>query len=197
MCMHMYTHAHTHAHAHTSFISTTTKPLPDSAANTDYVTLTMTAFTTTPICNLRPPWADVGLQYLLHRRPWKPVPEWPCTRTRTHRPSPSSLSHSSNIKKINKCTYVQSLRVYVCMCVWHSLPSLYPSIYLSQATANLKNNKKTKKNVHVLILCVCVCVCVPVCTRAHTDCGINRLSLSLSLPPPHPTHNTHAQENKV
>ncbi len=40
---------HAHAHAHASFISTTTKPLPDSATNTDYDTLTMTAFTTTPI----------------------------------------------------------------------------------------------------------------------------------------------------
>jgi hypothetical protein len=29
----------------------TTKPLPNSATNTDYDTLTMTAFTTTPICN--------------------------------------------------------------------------------------------------------------------------------------------------
>ncbi len=28
-------HAHAHAHAHASFISTTTKPLPDSATNTD------------------------------------------------------------------------------------------------------------------------------------------------------------------
>jgi hypothetical protein len=46
-------------HAHASFISTTTKPLPDSATNTDYDTLTMTAFTTTPICNLCHPWADV------------------------------------------------------------------------------------------------------------------------------------------
>jgi hypothetical protein len=31
---------HAHAHAHARFISTTTKPLPDSATNTDYVTLT-------------------------------------------------------------------------------------------------------------------------------------------------------------
>ncbi len=31
-----------HAHAHAIFISTTTKPLPDLAANTDYVTLTLT-----------------------------------------------------------------------------------------------------------------------------------------------------------
>ncbi len=44
------TQTHAHAHAHASFISTTTKPLPDSATNTDYDTLTMTAFTTTPIC---------------------------------------------------------------------------------------------------------------------------------------------------
>ncbi len=36
-------HAHAHAHAHASFISKTTKPLPDSATNTDYDTLTMTA----------------------------------------------------------------------------------------------------------------------------------------------------------
>ncbi len=50
-----------HAHAHASFISTTTKLLPDSATNTNYDTLTMTAFTTTPICNLRQPGADVGL----------------------------------------------------------------------------------------------------------------------------------------
>jgi hypothetical protein len=32
-----------HAHAHAGFISTTTKPLPDLAANTNYDTLTMTA----------------------------------------------------------------------------------------------------------------------------------------------------------
>jgi hypothetical protein len=32
---------HAHAHAHAIFISTTTKPLPDSATNTDYVTLTL------------------------------------------------------------------------------------------------------------------------------------------------------------
>jgi hypothetical protein len=48
-------------HAHASFVSTTTKPLPDSATNTDYDTLTMTAFTITPICNLRYPWTDVRL----------------------------------------------------------------------------------------------------------------------------------------
>ncbi len=30
-----YTRSHAHAHAHASFISTTTKPLPDSATNTD------------------------------------------------------------------------------------------------------------------------------------------------------------------
>ncbi len=36
--------SHAHAHAHAIFISTTTKPLPDLAANTDYVTLTLTAF---------------------------------------------------------------------------------------------------------------------------------------------------------
>jgi hypothetical protein len=41
-------------HAHAIFISTTTKPLPDSATNTDYVTLTLTAFTTTPICKIVP-----------------------------------------------------------------------------------------------------------------------------------------------
>ena len=35
---------HAEAHAHTSFIPTTTKPLPDLATNTDYDTLTMTAF---------------------------------------------------------------------------------------------------------------------------------------------------------
>ena len=52
---------HAHAHAHASFISTTTKPLPDSATNTDYDTLTMTAFTTTPICNLYQPGVDVQL----------------------------------------------------------------------------------------------------------------------------------------
>ncbi len=34
---------HAHAHAHASFISTTTKPLPDSATNTDYDTLTLNA----------------------------------------------------------------------------------------------------------------------------------------------------------
>ncbi len=33
-----FAHAHAHAHAHASFISTTTKPLPDSATNTDYDT---------------------------------------------------------------------------------------------------------------------------------------------------------------
>ncbi len=60
-----HAHAPSEAHAHASFISTTTKPLPDLATNTDYDTLTMTAFTTTPICNLRPPWADVGLPCLL------------------------------------------------------------------------------------------------------------------------------------
>jgi hypothetical protein len=48
-------------HAHASFISTTTKPLPGSATNTDYVTLTMTAFTTTPVCNLYQPGIDVRL----------------------------------------------------------------------------------------------------------------------------------------
>ncbi len=48
-------------HAHAIFISTTTKPLPDSATNTDYDTLTLTAFTTTPICNLLQPETDVGL----------------------------------------------------------------------------------------------------------------------------------------
>jgi hypothetical protein len=53
---------HAHAHAHANFISTTTKPLPDSATNTDYDTLTLTAFTTTPICNLLQPGTDVGLQ---------------------------------------------------------------------------------------------------------------------------------------
>ncbi len=38
----------------------------------------MTAFTTTPICNLRQPGADVGLQCLLPAsRAWAPVPEWP------------------------------------------------------------------------------------------------------------------------
>ncbi len=35
-------------HAHANFISPTTKPLPNSAANTDYDTLTMTTNTTTP-----------------------------------------------------------------------------------------------------------------------------------------------------
>ncbi len=39
---------HAHAHAHAIFISTTTKQLPDLATNTDYDTLTLTAFTTTP-----------------------------------------------------------------------------------------------------------------------------------------------------
>jgi hypothetical protein len=43
-----------HTHAHAIFISTTTKPLPDLATNTDYVTLTLTAFTTTPICKIAP-----------------------------------------------------------------------------------------------------------------------------------------------
>jgi hypothetical protein len=33
---------HAHAHAHANFISPTTQPLPNSAANTDYDTLTMT-----------------------------------------------------------------------------------------------------------------------------------------------------------
>jgi hypothetical protein len=47
---------HAHAHAHARFISTTTKQLPDSATNTDYVTLTLTAFTTTPICKIAPAW---------------------------------------------------------------------------------------------------------------------------------------------
>ncbi len=56
---------HAHAHAHASFISTTTKPLPDLATNTDYDTLTMTAFHTTPICNLCQPGADVGIPCLL------------------------------------------------------------------------------------------------------------------------------------
>jgi hypothetical protein len=53
--------AHAHAHAHASFISTTTKQLPDSATNTDHDTLTLTAFTTTPICNLLHSGTDVGL----------------------------------------------------------------------------------------------------------------------------------------
>ena len=48
--------AHAHAHAHAIFVSTTTKPLPDLAANTDYVTLTLTAFTTTPICKIALAW---------------------------------------------------------------------------------------------------------------------------------------------
>ncbi len=61
---HAHAHAHDHARAHASFISTTTKPLPDSATNTDYDTLTMTAFTTTPICNLRHLWADVAHMYI-------------------------------------------------------------------------------------------------------------------------------------
>jgi hypothetical protein len=47
---------HAHAHAHAIFISTTTKPLPDLAADTDYVTPTLTAFTTTPICKIAPAW---------------------------------------------------------------------------------------------------------------------------------------------
>ncbi len=51
---HMVYDDHAHAHAHARFISTTTKPLPDSATNTDYVTLTLTAFTTTPICRIAP-----------------------------------------------------------------------------------------------------------------------------------------------
>jgi hypothetical protein len=55
----LHQHAHAHAHAHASFISTTTKQLPDSATNTDYVTLTLTASTTTPICNLLQPGTDV------------------------------------------------------------------------------------------------------------------------------------------
>jgi hypothetical protein len=42
---HTLHYAHAHAHAHAIFILTTTKPLPDLAANTDYVTLTLTAFT--------------------------------------------------------------------------------------------------------------------------------------------------------
>jgi hypothetical protein len=37
-----YQAVHAHAHAHASFMSTTTKPLPDLATNTDYDTLTMT-----------------------------------------------------------------------------------------------------------------------------------------------------------
>ncbi len=60
-CTSHLVHVHAHAHALASFISTTTKPLPDSATNTDYDTLTMTAFTTTPICNLRRPGAGVRL----------------------------------------------------------------------------------------------------------------------------------------
>ncbi len=52
---------HAHAHAHASFISTTKKPLPYLATNTDYDTLTMTAFPTTLICNLCQPGADVGV----------------------------------------------------------------------------------------------------------------------------------------
>jgi hypothetical protein len=63
---HAHAHAHAHDHAHASFISTTTKPvLPDSATNTDYDTLTLTAFTTTPICNLLQPGTEVGLPCLL------------------------------------------------------------------------------------------------------------------------------------
>jgi hypothetical protein len=59
-------------HAHARFISTTTKPLPDLATNTDYVTLTLTAFTTTPICTL---WAGcilhaVGLRILWRNAGW-------------------------------------------------------------------------------------------------------------------------------
>jgi hypothetical protein len=54
------------AHAHARFISTTTKPLPDLATNTDYVTLTLTAFTTTPICKIAPAdAADLGGAWLL------------------------------------------------------------------------------------------------------------------------------------
>jgi hypothetical protein len=36
-----------HVHAHANFISPTIKPLPNSSANTDYDTLTMTTDTTT------------------------------------------------------------------------------------------------------------------------------------------------------
>ncbi len=42
----LYLMCHGTAHAHANFVSRTTKPLPNSAANTDYETLTMTTDTT-------------------------------------------------------------------------------------------------------------------------------------------------------
>ncbi len=99
-------HAHAHAHAHASFISTTTKPLPDSAANTDYDTLNMTAFTTTPICNLRLPGADVRLPCLLS------APPRPGTRARMARRSAKFGSQFGD-----SCNGVGAA-VQVCRCPW-------------------------------------------------------------------------------
>jgi hypothetical protein len=61
ICIHAYIQPVTYMyepsrHAHANFISLTTKPLPNSAANTNYDTLTMTTDTTTPNCNSRQQW---------------------------------------------------------------------------------------------------------------------------------------------
>ncbi len=117
-----------HAHAHASFISTTTKPLPDSATNTNYDTLTMTAFTTTPICNLRHPWADVGLLCLL-----------PASLGTRARMALKGAKQASSKKQ----AWLRFYGMYVCLYVCMSLPSY---MLPRQVVPDVVGSKKWHRN---------------------------------------------------